>query len=87
MFHVLGFCAQGRYGELADYLLTALDGLTAAGADFAALSANTPHIVFDRLCKGCDLPLVSIVECARDVGCGTRRPEDLGRARAGDQAP
>ncbi|UCD04714.1 MAG: amino acid racemase [candidate division WOR-3 bacterium] len=42
-----------------------LDGIKAvhhAGADFAIISANTPHIVFDRLKPLSPLPLLSIVE-------------------------
>ena len=33
-----------------------------SGADFAALSANTPHIVFDKLKEQSPIPLISIVE-------------------------
>lgn len=66
VFAVLGLCAQGKYDELTDYLLRALDNLTACGCDFAALSANTPHVVFDGLARRASLPLVSIVDAARD---------------------
>lgn len=65
VYTVLSLCGQQNYDELTDYLLAALQNLAAAGADFAALSANTPHIVFDRLQARSPLPLVSIVECAR----------------------
>ena len=34
---------------LTEYLLASLRRLAAAGVDFAAMSANTPHIVFDDL--------------------------------------
>ena len=40
----------------------AIDNLAKSGADFAALSANTPHIVFDRLKEQSPIPLISIVE-------------------------
>lgn len=33
-----------------------------AGADFAAITANTPHLLFDELEKETPLPLISIVE-------------------------
>jgi aspartate racemase len=38
--------------------------LQRAGVDFAALTANTPHIVFDELQQRTTLPLISIVEAA-----------------------
>src|SRR5262247_3035763 len=37
-----------------------------AGVDFAALTANTPHIVFDEIQQRTSLPLISIVEAARE---------------------
>lgn len=66
VFDVLGFCGEQKYDELVDYLSAAIDNLKKSGADFAALSANTPHIVFDRLKERAEIPLVSIVEAARD---------------------
>ena len=42
--------------------MQAIKNLTTSGADFIALSANTPHIVFDRLQNISTVPLVSIVE-------------------------
>ena len=51
-----------RYPEVVTYLSTALASLAAAGADFAIISANTPHIVFDELQTLSPIPLFSIVE-------------------------
>lgn len=62
VFRVLAFCKREAYQELADYLMEAISHLAASGADFAALSANTPHIVFDELQKRSPIPLVSILE-------------------------
>lgn len=62
VFQVLGMCMRQDYDGLVEYLLTALRNLAAAGAEFGALSANTPHIVFDRLEQESPIPLVSIVE-------------------------
>lgn len=50
--------------KLADYLVAAFETLQKAGADFGALTANTPHLVFDELQRRCSLPLISIVETA-----------------------
>lgn len=66
VFRVLGLCEAQRYDELLQYLLAAVQNLAAAGAQFAALSANTPHIVFDELQRRSPLPLVSIVQAACD---------------------
>ena len=64
VFHIQRFCNEGRYDELTGYLLAAVRNLAAAGAEFAALSANTPHIVFDQLKQQTPIPLVSIIEAA-----------------------
>lgn len=80
VFEVLRLCSEAKYDELTNYLLTAVNHLVNSGADFAALTANTPHIVFDRLQKESRIPLISIVETARDaaVRLGTRKLGLLG---------
>lgn len=62
VFHILQLCAKKDYESLTEYVLEALQNLARSGADFAALSANTTHIVFDRLRERSPLPLLSIVE-------------------------
>jgi aspartate racemase len=53
---------------LTEYLLASLRRLAGAGVDFAAMTANTPHIVFDDLAARSPVPLVSIVEvCAEEA--------------------
>jgi aspartate racemase len=53
---------------LTDYLLSSLRRLAGAGVDFVAMTANTPHIVFDELAARSPVPLVSIVEaCAQEA--------------------
>lgn len=66
VYEVLRLCTEQKYDELADYLLVAIQNLKNSGADFAAISANTPHIVFDKVKEKSPLPLVSIVEATRD---------------------
>jgi aspartate racemase len=52
----------------AGYLLASLNRLAGAGVDFAAMTANTPHIVFDDLAARAAIPLISIVEvCAEEA--------------------
>jgi aspartate racemase len=65
---------------LTEYLLASLRRLAAAGVDFAAMSANTPHIVFDELAALSPVPLLSIVEvCAHQARArGLRRLALLG---------
>lgn len=53
---------------LVEYLLASLRRLAGAGVDFAAMTANTPHIVFDELAARSSVPLLSIVEaCAEEA--------------------
>ncbi|HEX5832359.1 MAG TPA: amino acid racemase [Pyrinomonadaceae bacterium] len=56
----------GALGKVADYLVFEIEKLRHAGASVAALTANTPHIVFDQLQERLTLPLVSIVEATRE---------------------
>src|SRR5579884_3710516 len=56
----------GRVGELVDYLSYGIDQLVRAGADFACIAANTPHLVFDDVQRRSKIPLISIVHAAAD---------------------
>src|SRR6478672_3795962 len=54
---------------LTEYLLASVERLAGGGADFVAISANTPHLVFDALAARAHIPLLSIVEtCAEEAG-------------------
>lgn len=66
VFEVLDFCERKDYDGLTAYLLNGVKNLAAAGAQYAALTGITPHIVFDELSKASPIPLVSMVETARD---------------------
>jgi aspartate racemase len=76
---MLRLVASDRRG-LTDYLAAELERLGRAGADFAALASNTPHVVFDDLVRRSPIPLVSIVEaaCAAAKASGVRRLGLLG---------
>ena len=63
---LLEWMTAGELGKVTDYLAAEFEKLHQAGADFAALTANTPHIVFDELQQRSALPLISIVEATRD---------------------
>lgn len=64
-----------EFGKVADYLVAEIEKLQKAGVDFAALTANTPHIVFDEIQERVSLPLISIVEAtcekAQELGLRT----------------
>ncbi len=65
--HALRLVGSDR-PALTEYLLGSLRRLAGAGVDFAAMTANTPHIVFDELAARSPIPLLSIVEvCAEDA--------------------
>lgn len=51
-----------------EYLLASLGRLAGAGVDFAVMTANTAHVVFDDLEARSPVPLISIVEtCAEEA--------------------
>lgn len=65
---------------LIEYLSASLRRLADAGADFAAMAANTSHVVFDELAARSSIPVLSIVEaCAEEAKrSGLRRLGLLG---------
>ena len=51
-----------------EYLAGSIRRLIGAGVDFVAMTANTPHLVFDELAAASSVPLISIVEvCAEEA--------------------
>ena len=66
VFDVLGFCERQDHAGLTAYLLKGISNLAAAGAQYGALTGITPHIVFDELAKASPVPLISMVDTARD---------------------
>jgi len=67
---MLDLIGADRLPEVEEYLLAELERLARAGAHFAALAANTPHIVFGALRARSPLPLISIVEVACEAARG-----------------
>ena len=59
--------AANQLAALAEFLAGEVRKLARAGADFALLAANTPHVVFDELLRQSPVPLVSIVEATCDA--------------------
>ena len=52
---------RGDYGKAVNILLEALNSLYNAGADFAIISANTPHMFLNELKSKSPIPILSIV--------------------------
>lgn len=69
---MLALMPQQRYDDLAGLLVREVEALARAGADFALIAANTPHIVFDEVRQRAPIPLISIVEATRDVAVAKR---------------
>ncbi len=62
VFDVLGYCERKDYKGLASYLSRGVENLERAGAEYAAFTGITPHIVFDEVQKRSSIPLVSMLE-------------------------
>ena len=72
---MIDLITANELAAVTDYVLDAIEKLARAGADFALLASNTPHLVFDDLRARSPLPLISIVEtaCAEAEALGMKR--------------
>lgn len=72
MTDILDFIEREAYEQLAWYLYRCVQNLKKAGADFAIIASNTPHIVFDKLSRMSPIPLISIIDVTIDeiTRCG-----------------
>lgn len=57
---------NSAWESLTEWLLEKICSIHRAGADFAAIASNTPHIVFDEIKSKSPIPLLSIVETTCD---------------------
>src|SRR5437870_11937455 len=62
----IDFMNANNVAGMANYLLEEIMKLPRAGADFAIIAANTPHVVFDDIAPKPSIPLISIVEATCD---------------------
>lgn len=62
MTEMLSHINNGNESGLIGFLVEKLKVIDSAGADFAAMASNTPHLVFDQVAERTGIPLVSIVE-------------------------
>jgi aspartate racemase len=65
VYALFNLIEQKRWNDLTDYLLNGINILAKAGSDFGFISANTPHIVFNKLNCLSPIKLISIVEETR----------------------
>lgn len=67
------FVERKDWVNFADWLTASITRLAGAGAEFAAISANTAHIVFDEVAAASPIPIIGIVDetCkfAKAKGC------------------
>jgi len=54
--------SSGDYPEAISLLSDGIRSLSRAGADFAIIASNTPHMFFDELTNNSPIPLLSIVD-------------------------
>lgn len=66
MHELVSAVEVGDYNTVAEMLIKSVGNLQRAGADFAAISANTPHIAWDKIIDRVDIPLLSIIEATCD---------------------
>ena len=62
----IDFLEANDLAGMTDFLLSEIDKLPRAGAEFGIIAANTPHIVFDEVKARSPIPFISIVEAACD---------------------
>jgi aspartate racemase len=77
---MLGMIEAREYPRTVEYLVSALRVLADAGVDLAMFASNTPQLLFGDISRRSPVPLVSIVDAARDeaVRRGFRRVGLLG---------
>ncbi|MDR3587128.1 MAG: amino acid racemase [Desulfosporosinus sp.] len=77
MYTLLTLVEQKRWDDVTEFLLKGVNALHRSGADFGIISANTPHIVYDRLKSLSPITLISIVEET------SKKAKEIGLQRVG----
>lgn len=62
VYKLLELMQKKEWEQLVKWLVDRIEALHRAGAEFAAIGSNTPHIVFADVSRRSPLPLLSIVE-------------------------
>lgn len=61
-YEFYSYMKDNEYSEATELLSDKINKLDKAGADFALLASNTPHLLLDEIKKKVQLPLLDIVE-------------------------
>src|SRR5258708_14667041 len=59
---LLDLIGTNELAKVAELLVSEVERLARAGADFGLMASNTPHVVFDEVQRRSPIPLVSIVQ-------------------------
>lgn len=74
---LMQFVKTSAWDKLTGWLLGKIQCIHSAGAEFAVIASNTPHIVFDELQALSPIPLLSIVEQT------SKKAQELGLKKLG----
>jgi aspartate racemase len=64
---MLAMLSANQLPELTRFLLGHIEALARAGADFAVIAANSPHLVFADVERASPIPLISIVQATANL--------------------
>jgi len=59
---MMGFLEAQDWASMSDYLVGLIEALADGGATCAAISAVTPHVVYDRIAPRVGIPLISVLD-------------------------
>ena len=62
----IGHINKMEYAMATEYISNCINRLAKAGADFAVISANTPHMLFYEIQSKSNIPLISIVDATKN---------------------
>jgi len=65
MYQFLEMVESNQWNGVIELLLNSIEALYRAGAEFAAIASNTPHIVFNEVKSKSPILIISIVEATR----------------------
>jgi len=64
---LISLVEASELAKLTEWLVDEVCRLARAGAGLGLLASNTPHMVFDEVCRQSPIPLISIVRAACDA--------------------
>jgi len=72
--------ANRNRSKLTDWLVEKVESLFRAGAEFAVIGSNTPHLVYNEVRSRAPIPMLSIIEatCNKTLSLGLKKPGLMG---------